>query len=71
MSLNDIPYPCFLFVFQGKGENVWDRLTHTRPDVIEGKSNGDIATDQYHKIDEDIRLMKFLGVRLLIYKLMV
>jgi len=49
-------------IFLGKGENIWDRLTHTHPEAIADGNNGDIATDQYHKIDEDIGLLKTIGV---------
>ncbi|XP_018573472.1 myrosinase 1, partial [Anoplophora glabripennis] len=46
----------------GKGENIWDHLTHTQPELIEGKANGDIACDSYHKYKEDVAILKDLGV---------
>ncbi|KAJ8924532.1 hypothetical protein NQ315_007330 [Exocentrus adspersus] len=45
----------------GKGENIWDTLTHTT-DLIKDHSTGDIACDSYHKWKEDIALLKDLGV---------
>lgn len=46
----------------GKGENIWDRFTHTNQDSIKDKSNGDIACDSYNKVEEDVALLKELGV---------
>ncbi|XP_025830317.1 myrosinase 1-like [Agrilus planipennis] len=46
----------------GKGENIWDRYTHDHPERILDGSNGDIACDSYHKYEEDIKLLKELGV---------
>lgn len=46
----------------GKGENIWDHMTHTKPELIVNEANGDVACDSYHKYDEDIRIMVNLGV---------
>uniref|UniRef100_A0A2A4JVC5 beta-glucosidase n=1 Tax=Heliothis virescens TaxID=7102 RepID=A0A2A4JVC5_HELVI len=48
----------------GKGESVWDRLTHEHPEYIVDHSNGDIADGCYYKVKEDVRLMKELGINL-------
>ena len=46
----------------GKGENVWDYILHNEPDLVDDKSNGDIAADSYHKFEEDIKAMKEMGL---------
>lgn len=46
----------------GKGENIWDHITHKNPGYITDKSNADIACNSYHKYLEDIELLKDLGV---------
>ncbi|CAI6360889.1 unnamed protein product [Macrosiphum euphorbiae] len=47
----------------GKGENIWDHLVHTRPELIKDRTNGDIACDSYHKYKEDVALAKNLNVK--------
>ncbi|RZC38804.1 Glyco hydro 1 domain containing protein [Asbolus verrucosus] len=46
----------------GKGENIWDYFTHTRPYMIITLENGDVACDSYHKYLEDVAMLKNLGV---------
>ncbi|KAJ8936633.1 hypothetical protein NQ314_012249 [Rhamnusium bicolor] len=45
----------------GKGENIWDHLSHTTA-IIKNNNSGDTACDSYHKYKEDVRLLKHLGV---------
>lgn len=47
----------------GKGLSIWDTETHKHPELISDRSNGDVATDSYHKYNEDIKLLKELGVQ--------
>nr|CAD7395594.1 unnamed protein product [Timema cristinae] len=47
----------------GKGENIWDRLTHTHPELITEGENGDVATDYYHKYKEDAQSLVNIRVR--------
>jgi beta-glucosidase len=45
----------------GKGESIWDRFVR-KPGVIVDASTGDVACDHFNRWQEDIRLMKALGV---------
>ncbi len=45
----------------GKGESIWDRFSHT-PGTIGDGSTGDVSCDFYHRYEEDIALMKKLGL---------
>jgi beta-glucosidase len=45
----------------GRAPSIWDRFTHT-PGKIKDASTGDVACDHYHRMDEDVRLMEWLGV---------
>ena len=45
----------------GRGESIWDRFSHI-PSRVLHNDNGDIACDAYHRTEEDVRLLKELGV---------
>ncbi|XP_025944747.1 lactase-phlorizin hydrolase [Apteryx rowi] len=45
----------------GKGLSVWDQYSHT-PLKIGNDENGDVACDSYHKIEEDVEMLKSLKV---------
>jgi beta-glucosidase len=45
----------------GKGESIWDRFCHT-PGKVLGGDTGDVASDHYHRWQEDIALMKEIGL---------
>ncbi|XP_008441244.2 beta-glucosidase 47 [Cucumis melo] len=49
------------FLSDGKGLNNWDIFTH-KPGNIKDGTNGDVAVDQYHRYQEDVDLMEFIGV---------
>ncbi|KAL5567247.1 hypothetical protein UlMin_030411 [Ulmus minor] len=42
----------------GRGPSIWDVYTHTHPERITDRSNGDVAVDQYHRYKEDVGIMK-------------
>ncbi|NWU93151.1 LPH hydrolase, partial [Upupa epops] len=46
----------------GKGPSIWDNFTHV-PGNIKNNDNGDIACDSYHKVEEDLYLLRALGVK--------
>ncbi len=45
----------------GRAPSVWDDFAHTPYRVIDG-STGDVACDHYHRMPEDVELMRSLGV---------
>ena len=45
----------------GRGESIWDRFSHTPGNVLNGDT-GDIACDHYHRMNEDLDLLAWLGV---------
>ena len=48
----------------GKGENIWDRYTHTMPNRIAGSiKNGDDAAKSYKYYKEDVKALNMSGVR--------
>src|SRR5215203_4974483 len=46
----------------GRGASIWDTFSHTPGKVVHGDT-GDIACDQYHRLEEDLDLMSELGIR--------
>jgi beta-glucosidase len=46
----------------GRGPSIWDTFSHTPGKVYRGDT-GDIACDQYHRIDEDLDLMADLRLQ--------
>lgn len=46
----------------GRGLSIWDTFTRV-PGNIHNGDNGDIACDSYHRYEEDIALMKELGIQ--------
>ncbi|RVE57844.1 hypothetical protein OJAV_G00203340 [Oryzias javanicus] len=45
----------------GKGLSIWDKFSHTALKIA-NFDNGDIACDSYHKIEEDVAILKQLKV---------
>lgn len=48
----------------GKGPSIWDTYTHQHPELIADGSNGDIAANSYKFFEEDIDVIKQMGVSL-------
>ena len=46
----------------GRGASIWDTFSHTPGKVVHGDT-GDIACDQYHRLQEDLDLMSELGMQ--------
>ncbi len=46
----------------GKGISIWDTFSHTNGKTVDGDT-GDVACDAYHRFEEDLDLMKQLGIR--------
>ncbi|KAL8122276.1 hypothetical protein AgCh_018861 [Apium graveolens] len=45
----------------GRGVSIWDTFAHTFGKITDG-STGDVAVNQYHLYNEDIKLMKYMGM---------
>ena len=45
----------------GKGESIWDRFTHQKGNIV-NNDTGDVACDHYHRYQEDVELMRELGL---------
>lgn len=46
----------------GKGPSIWDTFTHDHPELIADRQNADVGPDSYHFFEEDLKVMKSLGV---------
>lgn len=46
----------------GRGESIWDRFSHTPGKTLNGDT-GDVACDHYHRWQDDIQLMRELGLQ--------
>ncbi|MBN1681065.1 MAG: beta-glucosidase [Anaerolineae bacterium] len=46
----------------GRGESIWDRFSH-RPYMVSNGDTGDVACDHYHRMPQDVVLMKQLGLK--------
>jgi len=46
----------------GKGPSTWDHFCHTYPERIVDGSNGDVAVNSYHMYEEDVKLLKQMGM---------
>src|SRR6187549_1395975 len=45
----------------GAGPSIWHRFTRT-PWLVHSGDNGDVTCDHYHRYEEDVRLMRELGL---------
>ncbi|HEY3498454.1 MAG TPA: GH1 family beta-glucosidase [Polyangiaceae bacterium] len=45
----------------GRGASIWDRFCHT-PGKIKLGHDADVACDHYHRLEEDVELLAWLGV---------
>ena len=45
----------------GRGDSIWDIFCEEDGKIADG-SNGDVACDHYHRVEEDVKLMKELGL---------
>ena len=45
----------------GRGPSIWDTFSHTPGTVLDGDT-GDVAADHYHRMVEDVAIMKELGL---------
>ena len=45
----------------GRGPSIWDTFSKI-PGAVANGDNGDVACDHYHKVEEDLNLMQWLGI---------
>ncbi|WP_441724619.1 GH1 family beta-glucosidase [Glaciibacter sp. 2TAF33] len=46
----------------GRGPSIWDTFSHT-PGLVWNGDTGDVADDHYHRLEEDLELMKSLNLQ--------
>lgn len=46
----------------GKGLSIWDAFSHEKGKIFDDH-NGDIACDQYHRLEDDLNIMSELGLQ--------
>jgi beta-glucosidase len=46
----------------GRGESIWDRYSHIPGNTL-NNDTGDVACDYYHRYQEDVALMKKMGIQ--------
>jgi beta-glucosidase len=46
----------------GRGESIWDRFSHSAHRTRNGET-GDVSCDHYHRMPEDVAMMKSLGLK--------
>jgi len=46
----------------GRGVSIWDTFCKEPGNILDG-DNADVACDHYHKVDEDVKLMKEMGLK--------
>ncbi|HEX7070566.1 MAG TPA: GH1 family beta-glucosidase, partial [Rhodothermales bacterium] len=46
----------------GAGESIWHRFSH-QPGNVKNGDTGDVAADHYHRFEEDVRLMHWMGLK--------
>lgn len=45
----------------GRGKSIWDKFSHQKGNIV-NNDTGDVACDHYHRYQEDVRLMKKIGL---------
>lgn len=46
----------------GRGPSIWDAFTHTPDKIFQGHT-GDVTCDHFHRVEEDVALMKAMGLK--------
>src|SRR5689334_14533150 len=46
----------------GRGESIWDRFCAERGRIVDG-SDANVACDHYHRVADDVALLRWLGAR--------